>query len=219
MFALHPRRVSLRVFAAAVALAACSGGDAPSPASPLPTSRTGDLLDAVGQSVSGITLDTSTTVIVVDPFATATYQIAGGHRLWIKDGGICDLTSTYGVGFWDDACIPATLPVTITATSWTDALGRPHVDFWPNLRFVPLDSKRASAELYLKAKDAVTDSTASILYCDNGRCVDESLVDASLATMRDRQQGFLYRRIKHFSGYQVSTGREGVEPDSTSTPP
>ena len=64
-------------------------------------------------------------------------------------------------------------------------------------------------------------SDGEILYCNEKECVDEGTADSTMVTQRDKQQGFVYRRIKHFSGYQVSTGRddEGTPPDSTTYQP
>jgi hypothetical protein len=158
--------------------------------------------------------DTVVTVFVVFPSYTSAYPIASDHRLWIRAGGVCALSSTYGPGHWDDPCSVATDPILITARSWSDPQGHPHIDFTPRLRFVPFDGKRASAELYLKDRSASTDPSANILYCDNGVCVDESLTDPTLTTQHDKQQGFVYRRIKHFSGYEVVVGRDSTETSS-----
>ena len=36
--------------------------------------------------------------------------------------------------------------------------------------------------------------------------IDESHTDATLRTFVNRQQGVAYRRLKHFSAYQISVG-------------
>ncbi len=207
--------ITLSCISAALTIAACASDDRSSAA------PTGPATDLLSSQLSIAPTDTVTTVFVIDPSATATYQIAGGHRLWVQQGGLCDLTSAYGPGLWDDACELAKEPVVVTARSWLDADAHPHVDFSPALRFAPLDDRRASAELYLKDKSTIDASTAVILYCNEKECVDEGLADSSMLTQRDKQQGFVYRRIKHFSGYQVSTGRddEGTPPDSTTYQP
>jgi hypothetical protein len=160
--------------------------------------------------------DTVVTVFTVFPSATSAYPIASVHRLWIRAGGICDLNSVYGPGHWDDRCVPATDPIVITAKSWVGRDGHPHIDFLPRLRFVPLGGKRASAEVYLRDKKAASNPKSAILYCDNGSCFDESIGDPTLTTQHDKQQGFVYRRIKHFSGYEVVVGRDETT-DTTST--
>ena len=197
--------------AAALVLAACASRDARSPA--LPTSPSSDLflVDDLAKLA-----DTALTVLVINPDITTTYQIAGGHRLWVQQGGLCALDAPYGPGVWDDLCALSKVPVVVIAKSWMDAKGHPHVDFSRDLRFAPLGDKRASAELYLKDKSADTTATLSILYCNEKGCIDESRGDSSMVTQRDRQQGYLFRRIKHFSGYQVSTGRDDDPPPDSS---
>ena len=44
-----------------------------------------------------------------------------------------------------------------------------------------------------------------------GNWIDESLTDATLVTTTDAWNGSVSRRIKHFSGYMVSTARSGEE--------
>jgi hypothetical protein len=208
-----PRRSAwLGCVATALTIAACTDRDAQSLAAPQASAQS--------SSESPLPGDTSIALIAIDPRLTASYQIPGGHRLWVQEGGLCDPASSYGVGTWDDACSIASGPVLVTVKSWTDAQAHAHLDFSPDLRFAPLDARRASAELYLKDRAALSAAAPSILYCNAAGCVDESLSDPSMVTIRDRQQGYLYRRIKHFSGYQVSTGRdEGTTPqDSTLVP-
>jgi hypothetical protein len=199
--------------ATALMLAACTIRDAQSPAAPQASTRSSSETSSFG--------DTAIALIAIDPGVTASYQIPGGHRLWVQEGGVCDPASSYGTGTWDDACLIAAGPVLVSVKSWTDAQAHPHVDFSPDLRFAPqLDARRPSAELYLKDRAALSSAPVSILYCNAAGCVDESLADPSMVTIRDRQQGYVYRRIKHFSGYQVSTGREEetTQQDSTLVP-
>ena len=154
--------------------------------------------------------DTTVTVFYVDPAVSQAYSIGRVHKLWLVAGAICNpLTSSYGPAHWDEPCEPLRLPMPVTAKSWVDAKGHPFIDFSPNLRFQPVSAKRASAELFMKDKSASIDTTARILYCGpDGRCIDEALQDRSLATKYDTKNGFVYRKIKHFSGYMVTAGRE-----------
>jgi hypothetical protein len=209
------RRNLLTVFTAiAIIAAGCIGIDSSAP-EPLfaPGSAAADLSGLLNAGA-----DTSVTVFVVDPTVTSAYPIGAVHRLWIQAGGICALGSAYGVDLWDTPCEIATSPIVITAKTWYDADRHPHIDFWPQLRFAPLDGKRAAAELYMKDKTASLDPKAVILYCHEGACIDESIHDSSLVTLRDRQQGFVYRRIKHFSGYEVVAGRGDSTADSSGVP-
>ncbi len=45
-------------------------------------------------------------------------------------------------------------------------------------------------------------SADHIDYCEGGACVDDAVLDGSVVTQRDGS-GFVYRVIKHFSGYNV----------------
>ena len=44
--------------------------------------------------------------------------------------------------------------------------------------------------------------------------IDESLTDPTLKTYALRSYGMLYRRVKHFSGYQVSAGVADILTDT-----
>jgi hypothetical protein len=59
--------------------------------------------------------------------------------------------------------------------------------------------------LYLFDKGAMKDSTVRIDFCPTDTsCYDESLTDPSLPTRKDLEHNYVYRRIKHFSGYNVA---------------
>lgn len=151
--------------------------------------------------------DTAFTVFVINPAVTATYRIDRIHELAVRARGVCDLTSSYGPSYWDDPCTPARRPVIVTARTWKDDAGHPRIDFSPELRFVPGDDDRPAAVLHIRDRAAANDSTSTILYCGPWGCIDEALSDPTLATRRDGPRGSLSRRIKHFSGYEVSVGR------------
>ena len=136
-----------------------------------------------------------------DPSQGVTERL-GDHVLVIPAGGVCDLSSSYGQGTWDDDCAPLTHAIVITATTYADAGGHPYVDFQPALRFVP--SKET--DLYLKDGKRDQAGIATINYCSNLGCVDESINDPSLVTQRVGQSRVVVRRIKHFSGYLVAQG-------------
>ena len=101
-------------------------------------------------------------------------------------------------------------PLTVAASfgAVDPTTSEPFVQFQPPLRFVP---GRVST-LYLTDKKASLDLLSKIVYCpDSGACVDEALSDPSLLTFRNTQ-GYLYRRIKHFSGYNVAALEDDVLP-------
>lgn len=189
----HWRRFGLAAILAS-SLTACGDG-ADSPLAP--------------RTVNGLVVaDTAVTTFHVGPNG-GRFNIGSTHRIEFPANAICDLaTSSYGAGEWDEPCAPSTQSVRITAKSWTDAGGHPHVDFQPAMRFTPTLGE--GVLLYLKDKKSAYDPAAKIVYCSgplNLDCVDESAGDSSLAVRRDGPNGYVYRRIKHFSGYNVTAGR------------
>jgi hypothetical protein len=151
--------------------------------------------------------DTAFTVFVINPKKTSTYRIDRMHELVVRAHGVCDLDSPYGPTYWDAPCAPARHPIAVTARTWKDDQGHPRIDFSPELRFVPGDDEHPAAVLRFHDRAAANDTTSTILYCGPWGCIDESLTDPTLVTRRDGPRGSLSRRIKHFSGYEVSVGR------------
>jgi hypothetical protein len=151
--------------------------------------------------------DTLVARFTIHPRGRATYLLGRGHLVTIPSGVTCDPElSSYGPGTWDDPCPAAAEPITVTARTWNDESGRPHVDFAPHLRFAPTDDPARMAWLSLYDREAASDPSARILFCEENlaECVDEALSDPSLATLRDPFSGYVYRRIKHFSGYNMA---------------
>jgi len=147
--------------------------------------------------------DTTVTQFVVTPRSPfAIYDIGNQSKILFPLGAssVCDpATSGYGVGLWDTSCAPLTRSVTITAKSWVNpATGGVNTDFSPELRFVP--GGMIGVTLFLH--DDTPKTYDRIDYCSDGVCVDDSKVDGALVTNRDGS-GFVYRVIKHFSGYNV----------------
>ena len=115
---------------------------------------------------------------------------------------VCDAqTTAYGPGTWDDTCTVATQAITFTVKMWTEANGLPHIDFSPSVRFAP----DVNVSLAFHSPVAATAWWSNIQYCvtATSACVDESLTDPSLITNTDPATGYIFRRIKHFSGYNV----------------
>ncbi len=133
---------------------------------------------------------------------------------------VCDpKTSSYGPGTWDSDC--ATLgdgqSVTVTATYGFTLSGGPVVDFSPALRFNPKTNVTISTDLYapvltffrsyfIANPDALhyfgmyyTPDFGTTGLTDAGR-------DPSLITHVNLTTGLVWRRIKHFSGYNISSG-------------
>lgn len=147
---------------------------------------------------------TQSTTFTVDPTQTATYKF-GNHAVTFPAGSICDpATSGYDPSLWDAPCTPLSTPITITAT-WSNKHGHAYVDFEPSLRFVPSQT----VTLTLKDTPAMqADGQYTILWLrpSDGTWVQESAVDPSEQEVPDFTGNTISRRIKHFSGYNVSAG-------------
>lgn len=134
---------------------------------------------------------------------------------------ICDpATSTYGTEHWDDSCRPLASPITISAIAQVKD-GRTQVDFSPSLRFVPSDSPSRWVWLYMNLPSLAGHENLEafkIFYTPtlDGPTIDESIGDSTLRTYVDRERGVSLRRVKHFSGYAVSTGRSSCDSSTTS---
>jgi len=203
--------VSFRRFAAA-ALVLASAACADSPTAPAIRPTTGGVdFSLIGTLVRG-SGDTTITTFTVDPTSATTFQVGSGHIVYFPRNAICDLSSSYGVSEWDKPCTPATRPIAITAKTWVDAYGQPQVDFSPSMRFVPTQNSNGIVWIGM-AIDRLSAATSirslNVLYCatPTATCVDESLTDPTLNTVVNLAQGYAARRIKHFSGYNVSSGR------------
>jgi hypothetical protein len=158
--------------------------------------------------------DTSRFDIVIDPSRSMTYQLGADNSLTFPANSLCDPThSSYGPTEWDKPCAVAKTTTTIHVKAWMDREGNPRTDFSPNVRFVP--SKDQSKWVMLAFADADggrhADKTGSIVYCPDltkhhAKCEDEAKTDPTLVTFRDPATKQLRRRIKHFSGYSITTG-------------
>ena len=71
---------------------------------------------ALKASLANYTEVLGTTTFRYRPSKGVTQRI-GDHVLVIPAHGICDLSSSYGPGTWDDPCAPATHGINITATT------------------------------------------------------------------------------------------------------
>jgi hypothetical protein len=207
MEALMKQVSKIALFAVVTFAAAC--GDAVAP-----RSQAIDAPVAYGGGVTTelTTRDTVSFTITIDPWRSTLFNLGAGNTLTFPAGSVCDPNkSTYGDGEWDKPCTAARTTITETVTAWLDSQGHPQVDFSPNLRFVPSVLPTGWVNLTFGDYQASLDPTFNILYCKNPKspCVDESLKDPSLLTVRNPVTGKLTRRIKHFSGYLVGAGDDG----------
>ena len=154
--------------------------------------------------------------------ATGGVFALGPHAIYFPPNSICSLESSYGPTEWDAPCEPASEPVRFRAEVRT-LDGRSWVDFTPAVRFVPSADQANGVWLYMKTSaisadpDSVRDALRrmAILYSPaiglDG--VNEALTDSSLRTYVWLDGGIAFRRIKHFSGYNIHDGFSGCRDD------
>jgi hypothetical protein len=196
---------SLRLSVVALLLAAVACSDTGLEPKSAPTTISASLIGTKSHAKG----DTTVTSFTIDPTTATTFDVGSSHTLYIPAHGVCDLaTSSYGPSEWDRPCAAMTAPLVITAKSWKNAAGLPQVDFSPSLRFNPAARGIVVLALRVTSRRELRDN-ASILYCPtaNSVCVNEAQADPSLATFVDEKDSYVFRRIKHFSGYNVSSGR------------
>jgi hypothetical protein len=139
---------------------------------------------------------------VYNPTTDATY-IMGAQMVSFPRYTICDpAVSGYGPSTWLNSCTKLTSPITITATTWTDSKGRPQIDFVNAIRFYR-NNNGALPAIYLRDPSAALSSWGRVDYCSGSGCINEATTDAALVTQRDPVTGYLFRLIRHFSGYNV----------------
>jgi len=142
-------------------------------------------------------------LFTVDPTRTQSF-LFGTHMVRFPAYSICNpATSGYGPSTWQTNCVKATSPITMVATTWVDPLGRARIDFDAEIRFFSNMYGQLPA-IYLMDPAASLSDYARIDYCHtDDACVDEAASDPVLQTKRDPWTGYLYRIIRHFSGYNV----------------
>jgi hypothetical protein len=142
-----------------------------------------------------------TYTFTVDPSTDETLAL-GASRLSLPSHSICDLSSSYGPTHWNESCTPERGPVTITAVVRDAATDHPSIDFQPAMRFNP----DKNVMLYVAVSNQATlDATRVLQYCNATGCVNEALTDTDLESNVDTTHQVVFRRIKHFSGYLVSS--------------
>lgn len=149
------------------------------------------------------------TTISIQPDSTKVYKLTEEAWVYIPAHATCVQSTPYGTGEWDNACERATTPVGVDVVV-TIRNGVPSANFYPDLRFAPAADSDYMNWVYLglktKGKPTTDLEKYAILYRPTGSSalVDESISDATLRAFR--YSGFVVRRLKHFSGYNVSLG-------------
>ena len=131
-------------------------------------------------------------------------HLVGTHMVSFPANTICDPdVSGYGPSTWLNSCPKLKETIRIRATTWIDATGRAQIDFENSIRFFPNSSGQLPA-IYLRDPLAAASAMGRIDYCvASNSCVNEALSDSILVTKRDPITGYLFRLIRHFSGYNV----------------
>ena len=140
----------------------------------------------------------------------------GPHAIYFPANAICDpATSTYGPTEWDAPCNVLTTPIRFRAEV-RELDGRSWVDFTPAVRFVPTNDPANGVWLYMKATALSADadsamaqlSRMSVLYSPviGAPGINEALTDPTLATYVWMEGGVAFRRVKHFSNYNIYVG-------------
>ena len=225
------RFVPLLIAGAALIAAACRDSIAPtrsSNESDLPT-----LTTLAGASVSSARAndraESKAQTIVFRLSANGGVARIGAFYLFYPSHAVCDPDrSTYGPSEWNNECQTLNRSVTIRARFWVED-GRTHADFEPDVRFSP--DKRVYLTAYvpeirgLEVTDALKSQYGIFYSTRQGNTryfVDEAMTDPDLVTVfRERNgtaTGGLVRRVKHFSGYYVRSGRvcDETAPDCSS---
>ena len=156
--------------------------------------------------------DRKSAEIIVEP--SGGVFTLGSHTIYFPANSICDpATSSYGLTEWDKACTTISSPIQIHA-ELVERDGRSWIDFSPSLRFVPSDDPGRWVYLFMKTKaGSIRKLTAKeappILWSPAIGIpgIDESLTDPTMKTKWHKQLRGVYRRIKHFTGYNVYSGR------------
>ena len=158
-----------------------------------------------------------TFVFTINPWG-GTAKI-GVYNLSYDANAVCDpATSEYGPSEWKKSCSTLTSPITITAKFWVED-GRTYADFSPDIRFEPSKNVVISARVPSLRGQQITDALRAQYAVNYTRVVDgirylidEAATDPTLATVfgvrwDGTASGKLSRKLLHFSGYYVRSGR------------
>jgi hypothetical protein len=156
--------------------------------------------------------------------AGGTFVIAGLYTVKFPANSVCDpARSTYGPTEWDKPCTTLDDGQTLTIRATTALTsGGLMIDFSPGLRFSPTTQVTISTDMFSSVIKANRDyfsrnpsvlNPLAILYSTNLGAVGASDYshDASIVTHVELDSGIIWRRVKHFSGYSMTSG-EACEP-------
>lgn len=227
----HANRVTRRIFGAAVAmlaltLSACSDSNPTTPDSMASRSgyltisaavRTNAIINfsamypamSLQLPVKSVRGDTTIQKFTVNPTVGSliVFGTSSNDVIAIPPGSLCDPTkNTYGPTEWKNPCTPATTTVSFEIRSWKDSVQHPHAEFYPAMRFNPASAMPVT--LFFQDPLMVNYTQVRIPYCNGANvCVDEGATDPELETyVTPLPYGgyYVYRKLRHFSGYNVT---------------
>jgi hypothetical protein len=147
-----------------------------------------------------------------------TLDFGHGNSVNIPAGVICDpSTSGYGPSYWDRPCNTTNATIKLTVKVWIDENQHPRIDFNQDLRFLPTTDASKFVVVTFADQKAANAFGTDILYCRSSTtgCIKESNNDATMATVVDPGTGQVRRRVKHFSGYSITTGDDNSRGDTS----
>ena len=208
------KMVRVGVLTAIAALAAACGETPSAPA----TQRAGllppyDAAASMGPNfLLGLDGSDIQTTITVDPNQTAFYAI-GAHWVYIPRGAVCRMDSSYGIGEWDKDCVSETSLVTIPVTVG-ERNGHALITFGKDMRFKPTTDPYKGVYLWMREPSLDVTRYAVLWEGTPGQWINEADTDRTLRAFRVNGL-WVGRRVKHFSGYNVSLGFYEEQTDPT----
>jgi hypothetical protein len=147
------------------------------------------------------------------------FNIGNVYTIDFPANSVCDpSTSSYGAAYWNAPCqtLAKGQSIHITATYGFGMTG-PYVDFSPELRFSPstqvIISTGAYSQMLTTFKRFFASHPSSLHFLGiyyspslGAQGQTDAAFDPSLITHVNLTTGIVWRRVKHFSGYSVTTG-------------
>jgi hypothetical protein len=202
---------------AAVAVAATSCGDSATGPVASPTRGISPFAAAFDNSQGSNQGSTITSDFVVSGTGGTFTILNGRYKVTFPSGSICDpATSTYGPTEWDAPCNAISPNRQIQIHVTMSSVAGQGIDFSPALRFSPSRVVTISTDQFsamLKQNAAFYADHLSVLnflpiYSGAvGSASADFGVDPSVITHVNLSTGTVWRRVKHFSGYYMSSGQ------------
>jgi len=147
------------------------------------------------------------------------FSVGGLYTVNFPENAVCDPdNSKYGPSEWDNACttLSAGQAIKVHAVLSLQSGGLA-IDFSPALRFSPDAQVTISTDIFASvikwnrdyfAKHPESLNFLAIYYAPNfdSSPVKDFASDASVITHVNLNSGRIWRRVKHFSGYSVTSG-------------